>query len=85
MTWWFVVSFGLHHNLIIQEKEKIWMDEANVRSKNKYTKRSSNTLLRLVYFFLERTLYFDLILSGFNTSTLKIIYSEKATKFDEIT
>ena len=30
-------------------------------------------------------LYFDLILSGFNTSTLKLIYSEKATKFDEIT
>ena len=23
MTWWFVVSFGLQHNLIIQEKEKI--------------------------------------------------------------
>ena len=28
----------------------------NVRSKNKYTKRSGNTLLRLVYLFLERTL-----------------------------
>ena len=29
---------------------------SNVRSENKYTKRSSNTLLCLVYLFLERTL-----------------------------
>ena len=30
----------------------------NVRSEKKYTKRSSNTLLRLVYFFSEQTLYY---------------------------
>ena len=34
----------------------------NVRSEKKYTKRSSNTLLRLVYFFSEQTL---LCLVGF--------------------
>ena len=33
---------------------EIWID--NVCSENKYTKRSSNTLLRLVYLFSEWTL-----------------------------
>ena len=32
------------------------ISNSNVRSENKYTKRSSNTLLRLVYLFSERTL-----------------------------
>ena len=35
----------------------VYPRDSNVRFENKYTKRSSNTLLRLVYLLLKRTLY----------------------------
>ena len=35
------------------------LDNTNICSKEKYTKRSSNTLLRLVYFSVEQTLCYS--------------------------
>ena len=61
--------------------------------KKKYTKHSSNTLLHLVYFFLERTL---VVKTACQTSRMirivnfghpfgiKFVFSKKATKIDKI-
>ena len=70
---------NLHVNLIFFQLNKTvnqiatYQKPYNVRSENKYTKRSSDTLLRLVYLFSERTLCMRYVLYDVGISAVVCI------------